>query len=81
MRRAVPWGGKRKPLCGHVQLAKRYVNAHALVDVSLSLVLDQPERNGASAQKVVDTCIIIGTPTVVEKGVCAWQISHHRPLH
>ena len=72
-------GGERKPLYWHVQLAKRYANAHALVDVAVSLVLDPPERNGAKAQKVVDTCIVIGMPTVIEKGACAWQMSHCRP--
>ena len=51
----------------HAQLAKRYYNAHALVDLSVSATLDQTVDNG-SAQKVEDVCIIISMPTVVEKG-------------
>ncbi len=70
----VPWGQRETLLHAHVQLAKRYVNAHALVDVCLSLVLDPPQCNGASAQKIVNACIVISTPTIIEKGVCAWHM-------
>lgn len=54
-----------------MQLAKRYVNAHALVDMCVSVVLDPPRANGASAssQKVLEACIIVSMPTVIEKGM------------
>ena len=54
-----------------VQLAKRYYNAHALVDLCVSAVLDHPENSNLSAgtKKVVDLCIVVSTPTVIEKGV------------
>ena len=56
-----------------MQLAKRYVNAHALVDLSVSVVLEPLRSNGMSAnkQKVVNACIVVSTPMVIEKGVSA----------
>ena len=55
----------------HPQLAKRYYNAHALVDLSVSAKLGQTVSNGlsASAQGIEDVCIVISMPTVIEKGV------------
>ena len=54
-----------------VQLAKRYVNAHALVDLCVSAVFDPPlgSSGPASTKKVQEACIVISTPTVIEKGV------------
>lgn len=54
-----------------VQLAKRYVNAHALVDLCVSAVFDPPRGGSgpASSKKVQEACIVISTPTVIEKGV------------
>ena len=56
-----------------LQLAKRYVNAHALVDLSVSVVLEPLGSNSESAsqQKVEDACIVVSTPMVIEKGVTA----------
>ena len=53
-----------------VQLAKRYVNAHALVDLCLSAVFDPTlgSSKSASTKKVQEACIVISTPTVIEKG-------------
>ena len=53
-----------------MQLAKRYVNAHALVDLSLSAIFDPPLGSGGSVstKTVQEPCIIISTPTVIEKG-------------
>ena len=66
-------------LC-HVQLAKRYYNAHALVDLCVSAVLDQSGSNGqsAGAQRIREVSVVVSTPTVVEKGAdcmirqCGW---------
>ena len=54
-----------------VQLAKRYYNAHALVDLCVSAELDQTKRNGQSgtSQTVKDVCIVVSTPTIIEKGM------------
>jgi len=56
-----------------LQLAKRYVNAHALVDLSVSVVLEPSGSNSESVsqQKVEDACIVVSTPMVIEKGVTA----------
>lgn len=56
-----------------LQLAKRYVNAHALVDLSVSVVLEPLGSNSESAsqQKVEDACIVVSTPMVIERGVTA----------
>jgi len=56
-----------------LQLAKRYVNAHALVDLSVSVVLEPLRSNSVSAskQKVADACIVVSTPMVIEEGVPA----------
>ena len=53
-----------------LQLAKRYVNAHALVDLCLSAVFDPPlgSSGPASTKTVQEVCIVISTPTVIEKG-------------
>ena len=53
-----------------MQLAKRCVNAHALVDLCLSAVFDPPlgSSGPASTKTVQEACIVISTPTVIEKG-------------
>ncbi len=55
----------------HMQLAKRYYNAHALVDLCVSAVLDKTtcDRHSATSQMVKEVCIIVSTPTIIEKGV------------
>ena len=53
-----------------MQLAKRYVNAHALVDLCLSAVFAPPlgSSSPASTKIVQEACIVVSTPTVIEKG-------------
>lgn len=65
----------------HVQLAKRYYNAHALVDLCVSAVLGQSGGEGlsASTQRIQEVSIVVSTPTVVETGAdfliraCGWE--------
>ena len=53
-----------------VQVSRRYYNAHALVDVTVSAVFDPPLQQGEpeSNTKITEAKIVVSTPTVIGKG-------------
>jgi hypothetical protein len=54
------------------QVSKRYYNAHALVDVTLSVVFEPPLMDGRFPDGVhpliKDPKIVVSVPTVIHKG-------------
>ena len=56
----------------HAQVSKRYYNAHALVDVTLSAVFEPPLMDGRFPDGVhpliKDPKIIFSVPTLIHKG-------------
>ena len=66
------------------QVSRRYYNAHALVDVTLSAVFDPPLEDGAPARgaRIRQPRFVISTPVTIptgvhmqpsSKGACMWS--------